>query len=80
MYRAMLLARRFDERRLHLQRAGEIGTFAPVNGQEAAQVGAVRVLGVEIVGRDAEALIAEGEAAELFLGGSPHLAPRGSDA
>lgn len=39
MHRAMLRARRFDERRLSLQRRGEIGTFAPVNGQEAAQVG-----------------------------------------
>jgi len=39
LHRAMLRARRFDERRLSLQRRGEIGTFAPVNGQEAAQVG-----------------------------------------
>lgn len=43
-YRAMLLARRFDERRLKLQRAGEIGTFAPVNGQEAAQIGTISAL------------------------------------
>lgn len=39
MHRIMLLARRFDERRLSLQRQGAIGTFAPVKGQEAAQVG-----------------------------------------
>lgn len=39
MHRTMLLARRFDERRLSLQRRGAIGTFAPVKGQEAAQVG-----------------------------------------
>ncbi|MGK7312205.1 MAG: pyruvate dehydrogenase (acetyl-transferring) E1 component subunit alpha, partial [Candidatus Longimicrobiales bacterium M2_2A_002] len=44
MYRAMVLARRFDERMLELQRGGEIGTFAPVRGQEAAQVGAVAAL------------------------------------
>jgi pyruvate dehydrogenase E1 component alpha subunit len=44
MHRAMLLARRFDERLLELQRAGEIGTFAPVHGQEAAQIGAVAAL------------------------------------
>lgn len=44
MYRAMVLARRFDERMLKLQRGGEIGTFAPVRGQEAAQVGAVAAL------------------------------------
>jgi pyruvate dehydrogenase E1 component alpha subunit len=40
----MLLARRFDERRLKLQRSGRIGTFAPVNGQEAAQVGTISAL------------------------------------
>ncbi|MFC6655259.1 pyruvate dehydrogenase (acetyl-transferring) E1 component subunit alpha [Roseibium salinum] len=43
-YRTMLLARRFDERRLKLQRSGRIGTFAPVNGQEAAQVGTISAL------------------------------------
>lgn len=43
-YRAMLGARRFDERRLKLQRSGRIGTFAPVNGQEAAQVGTIAAL------------------------------------
>jgi pyruvate dehydrogenase E1 component alpha subunit len=40
----MLLSRRFDERMLSLQRQGRIGTFAPVNGQEASQVGAVAAL------------------------------------
>jgi pyruvate dehydrogenase E1 component alpha subunit len=44
MYRAMLLARRFDERMLRLQRQGRIGTFAPVKGQEASQVGSVAAL------------------------------------
>lgn len=43
-YRTMLLARRFDERRLKLQRSGRIGTFAPVNGQEAAQVGTIAAI------------------------------------
>jgi len=38
-YRAMLLARRFDDRMLSLQRQGRLGTFAPVRGQEACQVG-----------------------------------------
>ncbi len=42
--KTMLLARRFDERRLKLQRSGRIGTFAPVNGQEAAQVGSIAAL------------------------------------
>jgi pyruvate dehydrogenase E1 component alpha subunit len=44
MHRAMLLARRFDERMLRLQRQGRIGTFAPVSGQEASQVGAMAAL------------------------------------
>jgi pyruvate dehydrogenase E1 component alpha subunit len=44
IYRMMLLARRFDERMLRLQRQGRIGTFAPVRGQEASQLGTVAVL------------------------------------
>ncbi|MDZ7580135.1 MAG: pyruvate dehydrogenase (acetyl-transferring) E1 component subunit alpha [Deltaproteobacteria bacterium] len=40
----MLLGRRFDERLLNLQRQGRIGTFPPITGQEASQVGAVAVL------------------------------------
>lgn len=43
-YRAMLRARRFDERLLNLQRQGKLGTFAPVKGQEAAQIGSVAAL------------------------------------
>ena len=48
MYRAMLLARRLDERMVRLQRQGRIGTFAPLKGQEAAQIGSVATL----TGRD----------------------------
>src|SRR5262244_1577660 len=44
LYRAMLLARRLDERMVRLQRQGRIGTFAPIKGQEAAQVGSVFTL------------------------------------
>jgi pyruvate dehydrogenase E1 component alpha subunit len=44
LHRTMLLARRLDERMLALQRQGRIGTFAPVSGQEAAQVGAMAAL------------------------------------
>jgi pyruvate dehydrogenase E1 component alpha subunit len=43
-HRTMLLTRRFDERLLSLQRQGRVGTFAPVKGQEAAQIGAVAPL------------------------------------
>ncbi len=39
-YRWMVLARVMDERCLSLQRQGRIGFYAPLSGQEAAQVGA----------------------------------------
>jgi len=44
LYRAMVLGRRLDERMLKLQRQGRIGTFAPIKGQEASQVGSVFTL------------------------------------
>jgi pyruvate dehydrogenase E1 component alpha subunit len=44
LHRAMVLNRRFDERLLSLQRQGRIGTFAPITGQEASQLGAVATL------------------------------------
>ncbi len=40
MHYSMLLARRFDERLLNLQRQGRIGTFPPIKGHEAAHLGA----------------------------------------
>jgi pyruvate dehydrogenase E1 component alpha subunit len=44
MYRAMLRGRRLDERMVRLQRQGRIGTFAPIKGQEAAQIGSAFTL------------------------------------
>lgn len=44
LYRWMLLGRSLDERALRLQRQGRLGTFAPVSGQEAAQVGSACLL------------------------------------
>lgn len=44
MLRAALLGRRFDERMLNLQRQGRIGTFPPIKGQEASQIGTVALL------------------------------------
>jgi pyruvate dehydrogenase E1 component alpha subunit len=44
IHATMLLGRRFDERLINLQRQGRIGTFPPITGQEASQVGAVAVL------------------------------------
>ena len=41
LYRAMLLGRRLDERMVRLQRQGRVGTFAPIKGQEASQLGTV---------------------------------------
>ena len=43
-YRWMALARVVDERCLSLQRQGRIGFYAPLSGQEAAQVGAAFAL------------------------------------
>lgn len=64
LHRAMLLGRRFDERMLRLQRQGRIGTFAPIRGQEAAQLGAVAPL------RDADWMVPafRETAAELYRG------------
>src|SRR2546421_2679984 len=44
LYRAMLLARRLDERMVRLQRQGRIGTFAPIKGPGASQAPSVAVL------------------------------------
>ena len=38
MYEELLLARRFDERAIALQRQGRIATYAPMTGQEGTQV------------------------------------------
>ena len=39
MYASMVLARKFDEQALKLQRQGRIGTYASHQGQEASQIG-----------------------------------------
>ncbi len=44
MYRVMRRSRRLDEKAIALQRRGEIGTYAPAIGQEAAQVGSAIAL------------------------------------
>ncbi len=40
MYRLMVLARRWDKKNVALQRTGRMYTYAPLEGQEAIQVGA----------------------------------------
>lgn len=44
LHEFMMLGRRFDERLLALQRQGRMGTFPPISGQEASQLGAVAAL------------------------------------
>ena len=45
MYRHMVRARLFDRRAVRLQRQGRLGTYAPLMGQEACQVGSALALG-----------------------------------
>ncbi len=45
LYRWMVRGRTYDERALALQRQGRLGTYAPLSGQEAAQVGSAWALG-----------------------------------
>jgi 2-oxoisovalerate dehydrogenase E1 component alpha subunit len=44
LYRDMALVRRLDAEAMALQRQGELGLWAPLLGQEAAQVGSARAL------------------------------------
>jgi pyruvate dehydrogenase E1 component alpha subunit len=45
LYRDMVLLRRIDAEATALQRHGELGLWAPLRGQEAAQIGSARALG-----------------------------------
>ena len=45
MYRHMVTARRFDRKVVALQRQGRMGTYAPLEGEEAAQVASAMALG-----------------------------------
>src|SRR5271169_3175831 len=44
MYELFVLARIYDERALNMQREGRIGTYAPILGQEASQIGSALAL------------------------------------
>ncbi len=44
LYEMFILARTFDHRALNLQREGRIGTYAPILGQEASQIGTAYAL------------------------------------
>src|SRR6516165_9480557 len=49
LYRAMVLARRFDAKAVSLQRTGRFGTFASALGQEAVPVGIASAMRAEDV-------------------------------
>lgn len=44
MYELLVLSRTFDHQALNLQREGRLGSYAPILGQEAAQVGSAFAL------------------------------------
>ncbi|WP_249317199.1 pyruvate dehydrogenase (acetyl-transferring) E1 component subunit alpha [Bacillus sp. FJAT-50079] len=44
VYMQMALARSFDRKAINLQRQGRLGTYAPFEGQEAAQIGSALAL------------------------------------
>ncbi|AGB14819.1 pyruvate dehydrogenase E1 component, alpha subunit [Halovivax ruber XH-70] len=44
MYEQMRLVRHFDQRAVSLQRQGRMGTYPPLSGQEAAQIGSATAL------------------------------------
>lgn len=44
MYRFLILTRAFDDKALKLQRQGRLGTYAPMKGQEACQIGSAFAL------------------------------------
>jgi pyruvate dehydrogenase E1 component alpha subunit len=44
LYRFMILSRVADEKAINLQRQGRLGTYAPLRGQEAAEIGSAYAL------------------------------------
>ncbi len=73
LYRAMVFARLFDRKATALQKQGRLATYAPYEGQEAAQVGSAAALAVDdwVVAtyRDAAAMWMQGYPLELLLAG-----------
>ncbi len=73
LYRAMVFARQYDHKSISLQRQGRLATYAPFEGQEAAQIGAAAALHPDdwmvATYRDAAAMWAHGYPMDLlFLG------------
>ncbi|MEN3356951.1 MAG: pyruvate dehydrogenase component alpha subunit [Mycobacteriales bacterium] len=73
LYRAMTVARVFDRRGSALQRQGRLATYAPFEGQEAAQIGSVAALRPDdwlvATYRDAAAMWSQGYPMELLIAG-----------
>jgi pyruvate dehydrogenase E1 component alpha subunit len=73
LYRAMVFARAYDRKSMSLQRQGRLATYAPFEGQEAAQVGAAASLDPDdwlvATYRDAAAMWMQGYPLELLFAG-----------
>ncbi|WP_224268178.1 pyruvate dehydrogenase (acetyl-transferring) E1 component subunit alpha [Haloprofundus salinisoli] len=71
MYWTMRRSRRLDERAIALQRRGELGTYAPAIGQEAAQAGSAHALADEdwmvTSFRETPAYLARGTPPQMLL-------------
>lgn len=73
LYRAMVFARAYDRKGTALQKQGRLATYAPFEGQEAAQIGAAAALlpddWVVATYRDAALMWAQGYPWELLFAG-----------
>jgi pyruvate dehydrogenase E1 component alpha subunit len=73
LYRAMVFMRTYDRRGVALQRQGRLATYAPFEGQEAAQIGSAAALRPDdwmvATYRDAAAMWMQGYPMELLLAG-----------
>ncbi len=73
LYKAMVFARSYDRKSTALQKQGRLATYAPFEGQEAAQVGSAAALEVDdwmvATYRDAAAMWMQGYPMELLFAG-----------
>ncbi|GIU92493.1 MAG: pyruvate dehydrogenase (acetyl-transferring) E1 component subunit alpha [Acidimicrobiia bacterium] len=73
LYRAMVVARSYDRKCVALQKQGRLATYAPFEGQEAAQIGSAAALEPDdwmvATYRDAAAMWAQGYPMELLVAG-----------
>jgi pyruvate dehydrogenase E1 component alpha subunit len=73
LYRAMVIARTYDRKSTALQKQGRLATYAPFEGQEAAQVGSAAVLSPDdwmvATYRDGAAMWMQGYPMELLFAG-----------